>query len=72
MPAYLYLHARCHPEAPTWTRVLVHEDRAELICAECQAFIGALQLAPDQIDPDDREPDEMPHLRLVGRTNCVT
>lgn len=39
----VYLHARCHTDAPPWVRVV--GDVATLECSECGKKIGQLQLA---------------------------
>lgn len=34
---WLYLHSKCHPDYPTWTRV--RDDVLEVICVECHKLI---------------------------------
>jgi len=39
----MYLHARCHPESPTWTKY----EKGLLIveCAECREQVASIEVA---------------------------
>jgi hypothetical protein len=43
----LYLHGRCHPDSPTWTKIvrLARGSVAVVECAECNRTITQLLLA---------------------------
>ena len=39
----LYLHSRCHPEAPTWT--LYEDGVLRVECAECREEVAIIRVA---------------------------
>lgn len=40
----LYVHSRCHPNAPTWARYMRGSAVLELMCCECATVITSVAL----------------------------
>lgn len=40
----VYLHSRCHPQAPTWVRVNLEHAQADVICCDCGEKLTTLEL----------------------------
>ena len=47
---WMYMHASCHPEAPTWVAVNYSTGEIAIECSQCEAVIGGMQLA--RVDRD--------------------
>lgn len=41
----LYLHSRCHPDAPTWTVLHPAAHRASVRCSVCDEFVAGLHVS---------------------------
>lgn len=40
----LYIHARCHPATPTWTKYV--DGTVIVECSECHRHVAVIEVAP--------------------------
>lgn len=43
----IFLHARCHPKAPTWVSYEKGSGKIRVTCAECDELVVAIEVAND-------------------------
>lgn len=41
---FLFIHSKCHPDAPTWAIINKLNNKIAIVCSECESFIVLFDL----------------------------